>query len=386
MEFKLNEMQEMIRDLARDFAKSALHDRIDEIEAEENVGHFPPDLYQQMCDSGFLGIAFPEAYGGNGMGHDCMTLCLEELAKISPSAATALNITLTPLEAVMMYGTEAQKAAIIPPALTGETNPAMAFTEAGTGSDPKQLKTVARLEGDTWVINGVKRFISNAQYPGELLLYALEADTGAVTAFIVDKFCEGYTISTPWDKVGLKGSAVYDVFLDDVKVPNDAAHILGKRGDGFGVLKGVTGYGKLGFSSIFLGTLGGALDRARDYITTKTHREGVITKFQAVQIKFAQLLAVYESCRFMVYKAAELGGDPFDPNFVPYSALVKAHVGDAALQGCILAMNLMGSYGVMAEYRVENFLRDALIGPHVEGQTDVQRVIAAGYFATHDLC
>ena len=385
MDFAFNDTQEMIRALARDFAREILTDRVEEIEAEENVGHFPPDIYDAMCEAGFLGIAFPEELGGTGAGHDCMTICLEELAKVSPSAATALNISLTPMEAIMLYGTEAQKQAIIPASIAGTDKPAMAFTEPGTGSDPKQLKTVARLEGDTWVINGVKRFISNAQYPGTLLLYALEADTGAVTAFVVDKFCKGYSISTPWDKVGLKGSAVYDIFLDDVEVPNDAMHILGKRGDGFAILKGVTGFGKLGFSSVFLGTLAGALDRARDYITTKTHRDGVITKFQAVQMKFASLLGVYESCRYMVYRAAQLADSPEDPAFVPYSALVKAHVGDQALQGCILAMNLMGSYGVMQEYRVENFLRDALIGPHVEGQTDVQRVIAAGYFATQTL-
>ncbi len=384
MEFKLNEMQKMIRDLAHDFAHDVLASRVDEIEADQNVGHFPDDLYQAMCDAGFLGIAFPEEYGGIAAGHDCMTLCLEELAKISPSTATALNISLTPMEAIMMYGTEEQKAAIIPSAISGETKPAMAFTEPGTGSDPKQLKTVARLEGDTWIINGVKRFISNAQYPGVLLLFALEAETGAVTGFLVDKFCEGYSISTPWEKVGLKGSAVYDVFLDDVKVPNDAMHILGERGKGFAQLKGVTGYGKLGFSSVFLGTLAGAMDRAKEYITTKVHRDGVITKFQAVQMKFAELVSTYEACRYMVYRAAAMGDDPSDPAFVPYSAMVKAYVGDNALRGCILAMNLMGSYGVMNEYRVENFLRDALIGPHVEGQTDLQRVIASGYFTTHE--
>ncbi len=381
MEFKLNETQASIRDLAREFAVRALKNRIDDI---EEVGHFPKDVYQQMADTGLLGIAFEEKYGGIGAGYDSFVLAFEELSKVSPSAATALLITLLPLEAVNLFGTEGQKMAYIGPSVEGKIRGSMAFTEAGTGSDPKQLTTTARLEGDTWIISGVKRFISNASYPGPMLLYAKEADTGACTAFLFDKFTEGYSISTPWEKIGLLGSPCYDVFFDEVRVPNDAFHILGKRGDGFSILKATTAYGKLGFSAVFLGALGGAVDTAKEYIKTKAHRDGVITKFQAVQMKFATLLAKYESCRWMVYNCAEIANDHSRlPEMLGNSALVKAYVGDTAVEGCVLAMNLMGSYGVMKEYQVERFLRDTLIGPHVEGQTDVQRVIAAGYYLNH---
>lgn len=378
MEFKLNETQESVRDLARDFAVNVLSKRIDDI---EEVGHFPKDVYQQMADIGLLSIAFEEKYGGIEAGYDSFVLAYEELSKVSPSAATALLITLLPLEAVNLFGSEEQKQAYIAPSIAGEIRGSMAFTEAGTGSDPKQLTTTARLEGDAWVINGVKRFISNASYPGPMLLYAKEADTGACTAFLFDKFTEGYSISTPWEKIGLLGSPCYDVFFDEVRVPNDEFHILGKRGDGFSILKATTAYGKLGFSAVFLGALGGAVDAAKEYIKTKTHRDGTIAKFQAVQMKYASLLAKYESCRYMVYNCGELANDHSRlPEMLGRSALVKAYVGDTAVEGCVLAMNLLGSYGVMKEYQVERFLRDALIGPHVEGQTDVQRVIAAGYF------
>ena len=379
MEFKLNETQEMIRDLARDFAKEVIPPYIEQI--EKDVGHFPAELYQQMADAGFIGIAFDEKYGGSGAGYDSFALAFEEIAKVSPSAATAMLITQLPMEAVNLYGTEEQKMAILPGGIDGSSRGSMAFTEAGTGSDPKQLTVTARLEGDTWVLNGTKRFISNAQYNGPILMYAKETDTGACTAFIFDKFCEGYSISTQWEKIGLKGSPCYDIFLDNVKVPNDDFHILGKRGDGFKILKATTALGKLGFSAVFLGTLGGACDIAKEYIKTKVHRDSTITKFQAIQMKFVNMLAKYESCRYMVYNCAEIANDHSRlSEFLGNSALVKAYVGDTAVEGCVLAMNLMGSYGVMDEYRVENFLRDALIGPHVEGQTDVQRVIAAGYY------
>lgn len=381
MEFKLNETQESIQNLARDFAEKVLSPRIDDI---EEVGHFPTDIYQQMADTGLLGIAFDEKYGGIGAGYDSFVLAFEELSKVSPSAATALLITLLPLEAINLFGSEEQKQAYIGPSIEGKLRGSMAFTEPSTGSDPKQLTTTARLDGDTWVISGVKRFISNAAYAGPMLLYAKEAETGKCTAFLFDKPIEGYSTSTPWEKVGLLGSPCYDVFLDEVRVPNDDFHILGKRGDGFTILKATTAYGKLGFSAVFLGAFGGAVNAAKDYVTTKVHRDSTITKFQAIQMKFATMLSKYESCRYMVYNCAETANDHSRlEEMLGQSALVKAYVGDTAVEGCVLAMNLMGSYGVMKEYQAERFLRDALIGPHVEGQTDVQRVIAAGYYLNH---
>ncbi len=382
MEFKLTNTQAMVKKVAREFARNEIPQYIDEI--ENNIGHFPDELYQKMAKVGFIGISFPEKYGGAGMSHVCFSIAFEEIAKISPSAATAMLITQLPIEGIAMFGSEEQKQALIPPSLDGRVKGSMAFTEAGTGSDPKQLTTTAELIGDTWHINGVKRFISNAQYEGPMLLYAKEIPSGKCTAFIFDKFCPGYSISTPWDKIGLRGSAVFDVFMDDVQVPNDAFHILGKSGDGFTILKGTTAAGKLGFSSVFLGGLGGAVDIAKDYITTKAHRDSTITKFQAVQMKFVNMLAKYESCRYMVYNCAEIADDPKRyAEFLGNSALVKAYVGDTAIEGSVLAMNLMGSYGVMGDYKAEQFLRDVAIGPHVEGQTDVQRVIAAGYYLNH---
>ena len=205
MEFKLNETQEMIRNLARDFATEVFPDRIEEI--EKNDGHFPDDLYQKMAEAGFMGIAFDEKYGGIGAGYDSFVLAFEELSKVSPSAATSLLITLLPLEAINLYGTEEQKQAFIPSGIEGKTRGSMAFTEPGTGSDPKQLTVTAKLEGDKWILNGTKRFISNAQYEGPILLYAREKETGACTAFLFDKFGKGYSISTPWEKIGLRGSA-----------------------------------------------------------------------------------------------------------------------------------------------------------------------------------
>ena len=392
MEFKLTEEQKDIVDLAKEFANEVFTDEFIE-ESEANVGHFPKEIYAQMVEAGFMGITFGEQYGGSDLGYVTFTMAMEELAKISPSAATTLLISLLPLEAIAIFGTQEQKDKWITESVNNpECRGSMAFTEPSTGSDPKQLKTTAKLVGDTWVINGVKRFISNAQYGGPMLVYAnVDGDPKKCTAFLFEKHKEdgtpvdGYSISTPWKKIGLKGSACYDVFFDDVKVPNTPEHILGNIGDGMPILKATTAYGKLGFSAVFLGALGGAHDKAKKYAIEKVHRDGNITKFQAVQMKYVNLLAKYESCRYLVYKCGEMANDAHADHkllnkMAGEAALVKAYVGDTAVEGCVLAMNIMGSYGVMDEYKVENFLRDALIGPHVEGQTDVQRVIAASYY------
>lgn len=373
MEFKLNENQQTIVDMSKEFAEKFIKNRIDEI---EEVGKFPKDLYQQMADTGLLAVAFEEKYGGLEMGYDCFSLSIEQIAKVSASAATALLISVLPLEAISLFGTEEQKEKYIPAGLSGESRGSFAFTEAGTGSDPKQLITTGKKEGDYFIVNGVKRFISNASYEGPMVVFVKDTETEECTALIMDKFCEGYSISTPWDKIGLKGSTVYDVFLDNVKIPVE--NVLGKEGDGYNVLLNTTAYGKLGFSSCFLGVMAASYDNAVKYVKEKLHRGKSIGKFQAVQLKIAQIAAKYESSRLLVYKCGEDANDKTKlKDFAAESAMVKGHVADTGVDVAVMAMNVMGAYGVMDEYNQERYLRDALIGPHVEGVSDIQRLISA---------
>ncbi len=373
MKFKLSEQQQMAVDTSRDFAERFIKGRIEEI---ENAGKFPEDLYHQMADTGLLAFSFEEKYGGLEMGYDCFTMAIEQIAKVSASAATALLISILPLEAIYMFGTEEHKKKYIPGGLSGETRGSFAFTEPGTGSDPKQLITTGRKEGDCFIVNGVKRFISNASYNGPMVVFVKDSSTEECTALIMDKFCEGYSISTSWDKIGLKGSAVYDVFLDNVKIPVE--NVLGKEGDGYNILLNSTAYGKLGFSSCFLGVMAASYDNAVKYVQEKMHRGKSIGKFQAVQLKISQIAAKYESCRLLVYKCGEDANDHKDmKNFAAESAMVKGYLADTGVEVAVLAMNVMGAYGVMDEYDQERYLRDAIIGPHIEGASDVQRLISA---------
>lgn len=381
MEFKLNENQEMIRDLARDYAQNYLEPRVEEIESAEK---FPDDLFRVMAEMGFISMNFPEQYGGSDLGYVATSMAIEEISRVSGSAGTVLTVTLLPLEAINMYGTEEQKQRYLVPGLRGDWKGSFAFTEAGTGSDPKQLTTVATKTGEgTYKISGVKRFISNAAYEGPMVLFVKEAEDESCTAFIIDKFCKGYSLSTPWEKVGFEGSHVYDVFLDEVEVTE--ADILGQHGQGFDILIGATTYGKLAFSAVFTGLMGGACDLAKKYAQEKLHRGKPIAKFPTIQSKMAQIAANTLSAQLMLYKAAE-DADTIKDDLRKVqcsTALLKGYVADLAVATNVMALNVLASYGVTKEYKVERFVRDSLIGPNIEGSADIQRLIAGGYILRH---
>ena len=381
MEFKLNENQEMIRDLARDYAQNYLEPRVEEIESAEK---FPDDLFRVMAEMGFISMNFPEQYGGSDLGYVATSMAIEEISKVSGSAGTVLTVTLLPLEAINMYGTGEQKQKYLVPGLRGDWKGSFAFTEAGTGSDPKQLTTVATKTGEgTYKISGVKRFISNAAYEGPMVLFVKEAEDESCTAFIIDKFCKGYSLSTPWEKVGFEGSHVYDVFLDEVEVTE--ADILGQHGQGFDILIGATTYGKLAFSAVFTGLMGGACDLAKKYAQEKLHRGKPIAKFPTIQSKMAQIAANTLSAQLMLYKAAE-DADTIKDDLRKVqcsTALLKGYVADLAVATNVMALNVLASYGVTKEYKVERFVRDSLIGPNIEGSADIQRLIAGAYILRH---
>lgn len=377
MEFKLNENQQMIRDMAREYAQNWLAPRIEEIESAEK---FPDDLFKVMAEMGFIAIGFPEEYGGLDLGYLSTAIAIEEISKVSGSTGTVLTVTLLPLDAIHMYGNQEQKEKYLTAGIQGDWKGSFAFTEAGTGSDPKQLTTIATKTGEgTYKISGVKRFISNAAYEGPMVLFAKEAETEECTAFIINKFCKGYSLSTPWEKVGFEGSHVYDVFLDEVEVTE--ADVLGEHGKGFDILIGATTYGKLAFSAVFTGTMGGAYDLAVKYAKEKLHRGKPIGKFPTVQSRIAQIAANTLSAQLMLYKAAD-DADNIKDNIRKVqgsTALLKGYVADLAVETNVMALNVLGSYGVTKEYLVERHVRDSLIGPNIEGAADIQRLIAGSY-------
>lgn len=376
MNFKFDEDQLSILEVVRTFAQTELAPHIDHMQDHDSL---PEGFFQKAGTSGILGLTFPEEYGGSEMSHETLMAALAEIGKVAPGPVISITTTLAGLEIIRKHGTQEQKDKYLAAGVAGELVAGMAFTEPGTGSDPKQLTTTATEDGDFIVLNGVKRFITNSAYPGPLVIYAKDADTELCSAYIIDKLCEGYSLSSAWEKVGTKGSPVYDVFLDNVRIPK--ANLLGKKGSGFSILLSESAVGKMSHGAACLGIMEAARDLAIKYAKEKMHRNQPITKFQAVQLKLAQICERTESVKWMLYRCAQLADESTtSEEFQAYAAMTKAYAADTAPRVALLAMNVMGAYGPMREYNIERFVRDAIMEPHVEVVSDVQRIIAANYY------
>lgn len=377
----MNENQEMIRDMARQLATSTIAGHVEEIEKE---GGMSKEIFDAIAASGLLGVALPEEYGGIAMGHVALAAAVEELGKQSASVASTFLVSATFLETINNYGTQKQKQNYIPKGIAGEYRGAFAFTEPDTGSDPKQIKTIAKKDGDYYVLNGVKRFITNPQYDGPIIIFAKDEGTeGSITAFIVEKGCEGYSLSTPWDLICMHGSPVYDIFLDNVRIHKSC--ILGNHGDGFDILQGTVAHSKVLICANYVGVMASAYEAAVKYAKEKTHRGTSIGKFQATQLKIAQIAARLQACRLLTMHLAEESDDHDNINHLKaWVGMTKAHVSDESVEVCMLCMNVLGPYGLATEYKVERNVRDAMLAPHVEGVSDMQRIIAGSYILFND--
>lgn len=380
MEFKLNETQEMIRDMARQMAAGKIAGQVEIIEA----GGVPDEIFQTIADADILGISLPEEYGGIDAGHVASALTIEEIAKVNAGAASTILVSISFMETIKNYGTSEQKQRYIPSGIAGEYRGAFAFTEPDTGSDPKQIKTMAKKEGEYYVINGVKRFITNAHYDGPIIIFAKDEGTeSSITAFILEKHCEGYSLSSPWNLVCMHGSPVYDIFLDNVRVHESC--MLGKPGQGFDILQGTVAHSKVLICATYVGVMAAAYEAAVRYAKEKTHRGSSIGKFQAIQLKIARIAARLQACRLLTLQLAEESDDHDKlPHLKAWVGMTKAYVADESVEVCTMCMNVLGPYGLAGEYKVERYLRDALLAPHVEGVSDMQRVIAGSYILFND--
>lgn len=373
VDFKLSKEQELIQKAAREYAINAILPLAKQIDEEDKI---PQEIWDGLAELGFMGIPFEDELGGGGADYECYVLAQEQIARASSGVATALSVHTTGLDVIAIFGNKEQKEKYIPLGCSGKSKSSFAFTEPGTGSDPKQLTTIATREGDYYVINGVKRFITNAGYEGPMVIFCKDSDTGDCSAYILDKFNEGYSLSKPWEKIGAHGSPVFDVYLKDVKVP--AANLLGKPGQGFSILLLGIAMGKVGTSTIALGGMLAAYEEAVKYAKEKLHRGKPIAKFQAIQLKIAHIAAKYQSVRWMCYRLGTLANDIKDAaQFQAEVALVKGYASDTAVEVAKLAMDVHASYGVTKDYPVERIYRDAIIAPQIEGVSDMQRIIFA---------
>jgi butyryl-CoA dehydrogenase len=372
--FALSEEQEAVRAVARDFARRYVHPRAKEIDEH---AEFSWELHRKLGELGFLCMTAPEAYGGSDS--DTVTWCVvvEELAKVSSAVANGLTLTESMAYYLMTLGTEAQKKEVLPALAAGQALCAFGLTEPGTGSDAKSVSTSAKLEGDDWILNGQKMFISGALLAEWFIIVAtIDKSLGArgVRTFLVRKGTPGLSCGGKLDLLGVRGFGTAPLFLDNCRIA--AESVLGSGEDGFAqVMRGLDGAGRLGAAAMAVGLAQGALDESLAYAKERHQFGRPIIDFQAVQFMLADMSAEIDAARLLVYKAAWLRDQSLP--FIKESSHAKLFAGDMCVRHVTNAMQIFGGYAYSKEYPIERFYRDAKIHQIWDGTNQIQRIIIA---------
>ena len=375
MDFELTKEQKLIQKTAKEFAENTVAPLREKIEAENEI---PQEIFDMCREYELGGIPHKIEYGGGGGDYLSYALTLEQIGRFSSGAASIITSNNLSMNALAKFGTEEQRLTWMPDCLALNKFSSFAFTEPSTGSDPKSIEATAVRDGDSWIINGTKRFITNAHLPGPLIIFAKDDTTGFPTAFLIEKFCEGYSISERWNKVGFLGSHVNDIYMKDIRIPLE--NQVGELGMGYKVLQGNIAFGKLSISALALCRAQGALECAIDYASNKTRRGIPITSYGTMQYRLAEMEINVEAIRNMVYRLAWIASNWTDlAQVAKESAKTKSFVTRMATKVCQDGMQAMGSYAPMREYRIEQLYRDCMVGELIEGVDDVQHMIVASH-------
>ena len=379
MDFTLDKKYLMARDLFRDFAQNEVKPLAQEIDEEER---FPSETFEKLAKNGFMGITVPKEYGGQGCDELTYVLCLEEIAKVCGTTAVALSAhTSLCIDPIMTFGTEEQKKKYIPKLASGEWLGAFGLTEPGAGTDAQGQQTKAVLDGDEWVLNGSKCFITNGKVAD---VYIIVAVTGTVekhgrlqkeiSAFIVEKGTPGFTFGTKEKKMGIRGSSTYELIFQDCRIPKD--NILGAKGKGFGIAMHSLDGGRIGIATQALGLAEGALERTVAYTKERKQFGRSIAQQQNTQFKLADMAARIEAAQLLVYKAAMAKAT--QKVYSVEAAKAKLFAAETAMAVTTEVVQLFGGYGYIREYDVERMMRDAKITEIYEGTSEVQRMVISG--------
>lgn len=361
--------------MVRDFAENVIKPRAIEIDTEAK---FPIDIFDQMGELGLMGIPFPEKYGGSNGDTISYALAVEEIGKVCASTglsyAAAVSLGATPIYA---FGTDEQKEKYLKPLAEGKALGAFGLTEPNAGSDAGGTQTTAVADGDEFVINGEKCFITNASYAQTIIITAVTGkdDRGKniISALIVPTDAIGVSITSNYDKMGVRGSDTAEVVLDNVRVPK--SYLLGDPQAGFKQFLSTLNGGRISIAALGLGIAQASLDRSLAYAKERKQFGKPLTDFQAIQFKLADMAMEVELSRNMIYKAAWLKdqGKPFAKE----AAYAKLFATETAFRCADQAVQIHGGYGYMREYEVERFLRDAKLLEIGEGTSEIQRLVIA---------
>jgi alkylation response protein AidB-like acyl-CoA dehydrogenase len=366
------EFQATIRQLARE----KIAPRAAEIDATDE---YPWDIRRLLADQDVLALPFDEEHGGTGTGTLMLQVAVEELAKASAACALILMVQELGTLPIARFGSPELKQRFLPRCATGELSPAFCLSEPDAGSDPAAMRTSAVLDGDEWVINGTKNWITNAGIADFYVVFAV-TDRAArrSTAFVVEKDMPGFSVPKYEHKLGIHGSPTGQPVFEDVRVP--AENVIGEVGRGLAVALGTLERTRLGAAAQAVGIAQGALDYAISYAKERVAFGRPIIELQGLQFKLADMQTRTAAARELLYKACALA-DRDDPQLALYSSMAKLFASDTAMAVTVEAVQVLGGYGYVSDYPVERMMRDAKITQIYEGTNEIQRVVIARQLA-----
>jgi alkylation response protein AidB-like acyl-CoA dehydrogenase len=365
----LTEQERMFQDAVRDFATAEIAPNVARM---DDTARMDPELITQLFEMGLMGIEIPEAFGGTGADFFTSVLVVEELSRVDPSVAVLVDVQNTLfINAILRWATDEQRERLFP-RVASDTVGAYALSEAGSGSDAFALSCRATPAGDDWILNGHKLWITNGDEAGLYIVFATvdpEAGYKGITAFLVERESEGFSIGKKEDKLGIRASSTTELVFEEVRVPQ--ANVLGEVGMGYKTAIETLNEGRIGIGAQMLGLAQGALDHTVRYVKEREQFGRAIGSFQGVQFQLAEMATEIEAARLLVYNAARLkdAGQPF----VTQAAMAKLFASEAAQRVASTCIDLHGGYGFTKEYPVEKFYRDAKIGTIYEGTSNMQK-------------
>ncbi len=372
MNFSLSKEHEMLREMYRSFTINEVKPLAEELDEEER---FPVETVKKLARYGFFGIPFPKEYGGAGADNIAYAMAVEELSKACGTTGVIVSAHTSLCAApIYEFGTEEQKQKYLVPLAKGEKLGAFGLTEAGAGTDAAGQQTKAILEGDHYVLNGSKIFITNAGYADTYIVMAMtdkSVGTRGISAFIVEADFPGFSIGKKEKKMGIRGSSTCELIFENCKVPKE--NLLGKVGQGFKIAMKTLDGGRIGIASQALGLAQGAIDETVKYTKERKQFNKPIAAFQNTQFQLADMQTKTEAARLLVYKAAYLKDQKVD--YAMEAAMAKLYASEVSSEVTSKAVQLHGGYGYTREYGVERMMRDAKITEIYEGTSEVQRMV-----------
>jgi alkylation response protein AidB-like acyl-CoA dehydrogenase len=372
MKFELTEEHIAVKEAARDFAQNVLKPGVIE---RDNEQRFPTDEIRQLGELGFMGMMVDPKYGGSGMDTLSYVLAMEEISKVDASTSVCMSVNNSLVcWGLEKYGTEDQKDKYLVPLAKGEKIGAFCLSEPEAGSDATSQKTTAIDQGDHYLLNGTKNWITNGSSASVYLVIAqtdVEAGHRGINAFIVERGMEGFVVGAKEDKMGIRGSDTHTLLFNDVKLPKE--NRIGEDGFGFKFAMKVLSGGRIGIAAQALGIAGGALELSIAYSKERKAFGKEISKHQAIAFKLADMATDIEAAKMLVYKSAV--DKDMGRNYDQSSAMAKLYASKVAMHHTVEAVQIHGGYGFVKEYHVERLMRDAKITQIYEGTSEVQKII-----------